>query len=115
MTQAISGGLRVANDVLADIAGYAALGCYGVVGMASPRSVGDIAKLLPQSRFRRGVCVESTDKGIHIDLYVIMEYGTNIKAISKNLVDQVQFALTEYTQVPLDGVDVHVRGIKVRH
>ena len=34
MSHAIPGSLRVSNDVIADLAGYAALECYGVVGMA---------------------------------------------------------------------------------
>ncbi len=34
MTTAVPGTLRVSNDCLADLAGYAAMECYGVVGMA---------------------------------------------------------------------------------
>ena len=33
MSDIITGTLSVSNDVIADIAGYAALSCYGVVGM----------------------------------------------------------------------------------
>ena len=52
--------------------------------------------------------------GVHVELYVVIEYGTNISAVSQNLVDQVTFALKEYARVPLDGVEVHVQGVKVR-
>ena len=55
-----------------------------------------------------------TDAGVHVELYVVIEYGTNISAVSQNLVDQVTFALKEYARVPLDGVEVHVQGVKVR-
>lgn len=34
MTEPIAGTLSVSNEVIADIAGYAAMSCYGVVGMA---------------------------------------------------------------------------------
>ena len=34
MAQGISGSLKVSNDCIADLAGYAALECYGVIGMA---------------------------------------------------------------------------------
>ena len=57
MTQKISGNLHVSNDVLADLAGTAALGCYGVVGMAAPSLQDGIAKILPANRLRRGVIV----------------------------------------------------------
>ena len=36
MNDTIAGNLHVANDVLADMVGNAALECYGVVGMAAP-------------------------------------------------------------------------------
>ena len=51
---------------------------------------------------------------MHVDLYVVIEYGTNINTVSQNLIEAVTFALTNYAQVPLAGVDVHVQGVKVR-
>ena len=114
MSAAIPGKLHVANDVLADIIGHAAAECYGIVDMASPNETEGIAKILTAPRNRRGVVVATTDAGVHVDLYVIMEYGTNINTISQNLVDQVSFALKEYARVPIDGVEVHVQGVKVR-
>ena len=62
----------------------------------------------------RGVVVTTTEVGVHVELYVVIEYGTNINTVSQNLVDQVTFALSEYARVPLDGVEVHVQGVKVR-
>ena len=114
MTRTVPGNLHVANDVLADMIGYAALECYGVVGMAAPNAADGIAKILPTSRLRRGIVVDTREAGIHVDLYVVVEYGTNISAVSQNLVDRVSFVLKEYARVPLDGVEVHVQGIKVR-
>lgn len=114
MTENIPGSLHVANEVLADIVGNAAMECYGIVGMAASNTNDGIVKLLPHSRLRRGVVVETTSTGVHVDLYVIIEYGTNINTVSKNLNEQVTFALKEYARVPIDGIDVHVQGIKVR-
>ena len=114
MNDTIAGNLHVANDVLDDMVGTAALECYGVVGMAAPNAADGIAKILPASRLRRGVVVTTTEVGVHVELYVVIEYGTNINTVSQNLVDQVTFALSEYARVPLDGVEVHVQGVKVR-
>ena len=114
MNDTIAGNLHVANDVLADMVGNAALECYGVVGMAAPNAADGIAKILPASRLRRGVVVTTTEVGVHVELYVVIEYGTNINPVSQNLVDQVTFALSAYARVPLDGVEVHVLGVKVR-
>lgn len=114
MNDTIPGGLHIANDVLADLVSNAALECYGVAGMATPSASDGTAKILPTSRLRRGVVVTETENGRHVDLYVVIEYGTNINTVSRNLIEQVSFALTEYTCIPLDGIDVHVQGVKVR-
>ncbi|MDR0515235.1 MAG: Asp23/Gls24 family envelope stress response protein [Coriobacteriaceae bacterium] len=114
MNENIAGGLHVANEVIADMVGNAAMESYGIVGMAAPTAADGIAKMLPASRLRRGIVITATDNGIHVDLYVIIEYGTNINTVSQNLIDRVSFVLKEYARIPLDGVDVHVQGIKVR-
>lgn len=115
MSEMIPGDLHVANEVLSDLAGYAVTQCYGVVGMTAPTAADGIAKLLPASRLRRGVVVTTSEEGVVIDLYVIIEYGTNINTVSQNVVDAVTFAMNEYVQVPLASVNVHVEGVKVRH
>ena len=49
MGNEIAGDLIVSEDVIADVAGHAALECYGVVGMAAPNAADGLAKILPQS------------------------------------------------------------------
>ena len=114
MTDTIPGDLHVSNDVLADIAGNAAMSCYGIVGMTAPNAADGIAKLLPASRLRRGITVSQAEGGVKVDLYVIVEYGLNVAIVSKNLVDAVTFALNENARVPLAGIEVHVQGIKLK-
>ncbi len=114
MAEPVPGKLHVANDVLADMVGHAAMECYGVVGMVAPNAADGIAKILPESRLRRGIVLESTDTGVRVDLYVVIEYGTNINAVSQNLKDAVSFALKEQARVPVDAIEVHVQDVKVR-
>lgn len=114
MSNEIAGSLIVSEDVIADVAGHAALQCYGVVGMSAPNAVDGLVKLLPQSRLRRGVVVSTDEDGTLVSLYVILEHGVNINTVSTNLVDQVTFALKEFVVAPLKGVEIHVQGIKVR-
>ena len=114
MAETVPGGLSIANDVIADMAGYAALESYGVVGMASPTLSDGIAKLLPASRLRRGIEVTMTDNGVHLDLYIIVEHGTNLTEVSRMLAEKVEYTLKDSAGIAVDGVDVHVQGIKVR-
>ena len=115
MNDTIPGNLHVANEVLADMVGNAALECYGVVGMAAPSAADGIAKILPASRLRRGVRVSRDESArLVIDLYVVLEYGVNIAAVSQNLVDAVKFVLKDVAQIDDVEVAVHVDGMKVR-
>lgn len=114
MSNNIPGELHISNEVLADLAGAAALECYGVVGVCAPSAMDGFASLLPASRLRRGVVVHQGDEGIHVTLYIIVEHGTNISAVCKNLVDQVTFVLQDHASVKVDAVEVKVEGIRVR-
>jgi len=114
MAETIPGKLHVANDVLADMVGHAAMECYGIVGMVAPNAADGIAKILPPSRLRRGIVLDTTDAGVRVDLYVVVEYGTNVKAVCQNLIDSVSFVLKEQARVPIDAVEVHVMDVKIR-
>ena len=110
MSNVIAGDLVVSEDVIADVAGHAALQCYGVVGMAAPNAVDGLVKILPKSRLRRGIVVSTDEDGTLVSLYVILEHGVNISTVSENLVDQVSFALREFVRTPFKGVESSCSG-----
>jgi len=108
------GSVNIANDVLADLAGFAALESYGVVGMAAPTLRDGVAQLLPRQKLRKGVKVVSEESGVSVDLYVIIEHGTQLAEVSHNLSKAVAYVLTDMAGVAVVCVDVHVMGVKVR-
>jgi len=114
MTEDSAGAIQIGNDVLADIAGYAALECYGIVGMAAPTLRDGVAQLLSLDKLRRGVRVNSDGEGVTVDLFVVAEYGTNLSEVSHNMSSRVQYVLTSSAEVRVDEVRVHIQGIKVR-
>ncbi|PKQ38647.1 MAG: Asp23/Gls24 family envelope stress response protein [Actinobacteria bacterium HGW-Actinobacteria-1] len=115
MAEVVQGSMTIANDVLADIAGFVALECYGVVGMASPSLRDGVAQLLSRDRLRKGVMITNVDdRNVQVDLYIVIEHGTNLAEVSRNLVDRVKYALTHDADVQVASIDVHVQGIKVR-
>jgi len=114
MPKPVPGCVNIANDVLADLSGYAALESYGIVGMASQTLRDGVAQLLPAAKLRKGVKVVSTDDGIVVDLYVIIEFGTNLAEVSHNLANRVRYVLENTADVKVANVDVHVQGVKVR-
>jgi uncharacterized alkaline shock family protein YloU len=110
-----AGTIHIHDDVLADIAGYAALEQYGVVGMTSPNARTGMAQLLSRDKLRRGVVVKHAEDGVHVDLYVVLEYGTNLTEVARILANKVRYALECNADVKTAAVDVHVQDVKVRH
>jgi uncharacterized alkaline shock family protein YloU len=107
----IGGSLKVTDNVIADLVGYAAMESYGVVGMAAPSLQDGIAKLLPARALSRGVTIQSTEEGISANLYIVIEYGMNISTVSNNLASSVRFVLETYAGLTVKDVTVHVQGI----
>ena len=107
------GKVEVSLDAIATMAGKAALQCYGVVGMSSSRLTDDIAEVLQQENYRRGVKVRSREGSIIIDLYVVVEYGTRISEVARNIMSAVKFAVEKAIGLPVAQVNVNVQGLRI--
>lgn len=116
MTEPIAGTLSVLNEVIADIAGYAAMSCYGVVGMAEQMQGAESVRLLPGQRLRKGVLVTTTESGLTVDLHVVLEAGVNMRSVSDNLSSSVAFTLSEIAQIDPASlkIAIHIDGMKSR-
>ena len=116
MSETINGTLSVSNDVIADLAGYAALSCYGVVGMAEQMQGAESVRLLAGQRLRKGVLVTSAEEGLTVDLHVVIEAGVNMKSVSENLASSVTFTLSEIAQIDPGKlkIAIHIDAMKAR-
>lgn len=116
MTEPIAGTLSVSNEVIADIAGYAAMSCYGVVGMAEQMQGAESVRLLPGQRLRKGVLVTTTESGLTVGLHVVLEAGVNMRSVSDNLSSSVAFTLSEIAQIDPASlkIAIHIDGMKSR-
>jgi uncharacterized alkaline shock family protein YloU len=109
-----NGKIDVADQVIAVIAGSAALDCYGLVGMASRKGLKDgIAELLGRENLSRGVEVRREGELLHLDLYVIVSYGTKISEVAHNIQSKVKYVLEEVVGLKVDLVNVYVQGVRV--
>src|SRR5664280_2859083 len=108
MSAPATGTIQIGNDVLADIAGFAALECYGIVAMASPTLRDGVAQMLSQEKLRKGVRVTSDGEGVVFDLYVVAEYGTNLAEVAHNMAERVKYLVSNHAEVRVDAVHVHV-------
>lgn len=109
------GKIDVSKEVVAVIAGGAAIDCYGIVGMASQKQLKDgITDLLGKENLGRGVVIrELEDEEIHIDMYIIVSYGTKISEVAHNVQSKVKYQLEQMLGLKVDSVNIFVQGVRV--
>ena len=112
MSKTVPGTLRVSNDCIADLAGYAAMECYGVVGMAYTDTQNGVLHMLPAQRLRKGVDVSYEGQQVTVDLHVVVDDGVNMASVSKNLEDSVKFLLKKIAEFQDVQVRVHIEGMR---
>jgi uncharacterized alkaline shock family protein YloU len=108
------GQIDISNEVIATIAGGAAVDCYGIVGMASKHQLKDgLTEILRRENFTRGVIVRQENDEVHIDMYIIVSYGTKISEIAHNVQSKVKYTLDKTVGLAVDSVNIYVQGVRV--
>lgn len=106
------GKIEVSTSAIASLAAQAVLECYGVVGMASKDLASGISETLQPGSHHRGVTVHIHGNEIVIDLYVVIQYGTRITMVARNIQSGVKYALEKALGIPVSLVNVHVQGLR---
>ncbi|MDD4170733.1 MAG: Asp23/Gls24 family envelope stress response protein [Syntrophomonas sp.] len=107
------GDITVTRELVETLAGLATLDCYGLVGMVPQNIQSGISNILRIDSIRKGVQVSSSDKGLIIDVYVIVGYGIRITEVASNVMQKVTYVLENNAELPVASVNVNVRGVKV--
>ena len=107
------GTVTVNEDVLLKVAGYSALECYGIVGMAAKRTTDGLVQLLGRENLGRGVRIRPAADSVNVDLFIIVEYGISISADAANIIDTVKYKIEHLTGIKVDKVTVSVEDIRV--
>lgn len=108
------GQIDISNDVIAQIAGSAAIECYGIVGMASKHQIRDgLTDILRKENFARGVIIRHVDEDLHIDMYIIVSYGTKISEIAYQVQSKVKYTVDKTLGMNVKSVNIFVHGVRV--
>lgn len=108
------GQIDISNEVIATIAGGAAVDCYGIVGMASKQQLKDgLSEILRRENFTRGVIVRQEEDEVHIDMYIIVSYGTKISEVAHNVQSKVKYTLDKTVGLSVESVNIFVQGVRV--
>ncbi|MDQ3704122.1 MAG: Asp23/Gls24 family envelope stress response protein [Chloroflexota bacterium] len=107
------GKIEVSPRAISHLASRAAQRSYGVVGLAARNARPGWAELLRRDEVYKGVDVTINDGQVIIDLYVVLEYGTRISEVARNIMSNSKFAVETALGVPVVQVNVNVQGIRV--
>ena len=101
----------VSNDVIAVIAGVAVSEVSGVASMAGGFAGGISEVLSGKKNMAKGIKVDNTEKGIKIDVNIIVEYGARIPDVAYEIQNRVKKAIENMTGLKIDEINVHIQGV----
>ena len=105
-----TGTVKIADDVVAMIAGIAATEVDGVAAMAGNISHEFMSKVGVKN-LKKGVKVEVIGKMVRVDLALIMEYGYNIPASSRKVQERVKSAIENMTGLHVSIVNIRIASV----
>lgn len=107
------GKIDVSEEVIARIAGGAAMEVFGLVGMASRKALKDgIAELLKKDNLSKGVVVRNENNEVSLDLHIIVSYGTKISEVAGNVQSRVRYTLEQTLGVEVSAINIYVQGVR---
>ncbi|MBC8078997.1 MAG: Asp23/Gls24 family envelope stress response protein [Gorillibacterium sp.] len=111
--QVQTGFIRISDDVVATIAGMAAIDTQGIAAMSGGISEG-LAKRLSGRNAQKGVSVEVGQLETAVDLRVIVLYGYRFQDVCRELQLNVREAIENMTGLRVVEVNVKVEGVSVK-
>ncbi|MBC2575655.1 Asp23/Gls24 family envelope stress response protein [Peptostreptococcus canis] len=107
------GKIEIDKHVLAQLTYKAAMESYGLVGFSS-KSKG-IVELLKGENATKGVNIlELGEDLVDIEIFVILQYGTNITTVANNIIERIKYTVETYSGIKINQITVSVQGIRVK-
>lgn len=104
------GQVVIADEVVAKIAGMAALEVDGVAAM-SGNTTTDVIGKLSRTSLSRGVMVEVLDGVVSVDLILVLTYDSSIPKVAKEVQDKVKSAVENMTGLEVSNVNIKIAGV----
>ena len=103
--------IKIADDVVAVIAGVAVSEVSGVSSMAGGFAGGISEVLSGKKNLAKDIKVEVGEKDTKIDVNIIVEYGVRIPDVAFEIQNKVKKAVETMTGLKVIEVNVHVQGV----
>ena len=106
------GEVRIADEVVAIIAGLAATEVDGVDSMAV-NITNELVGKLGMKNLSKGVKVDVTEEHVSVDLSLNIKYGYNIPDVSERVQDRVKSAIENMTGLTVLDVNIRIAGVNI--
>lgn len=106
------GEVRIADEVVAIIAGLAANEVDGVDSMAG-NITNELVGKLGMKNLSKGVKVDVTEEHVSVDLSLNIKYGYNIPDVSERVQDRVKSAIENMTGLTVLDVNIRIAGVNI--
>ena len=106
------GEVRIADEVVAIIAGLAATEVDGVDSMAG-NITNELVGKLGMKNLSKGVKVDVTEEHVSVDLSLNIKYGYNIPDVSERGQDRVKSAIENMTGLTVLDVNIRIAGVNI--
>lgn len=106
------GEVKIADEVVAIIAGLAATEVDGVASMAGNATRELVAKLGVKS-LSKGVKVDVLEGIVTVSLALNLKYGYSIKTITGKVQEKVKAAIENMTGLEVADVNIRVAGVEI--
>ena len=103
--------IKIADDVIAVIAGSAASEVPGVAAMAGGFAGGISEVFSGKKNFAKGIKIEAGEKETKIDVNIVVEYGVRIPDVAFEIQNRVKKAVEGMTGLKVVEVNVHIQGV----
>ncbi len=103
------GNIHISEEVLAVIAGAAALEVEGVSALASGSR--DISELLGKKSLTRGIHVQVEDERVQVELAIMVRYGYTILDVARAVQDAVSTNIESMSGLSVVSVNINVGGV----
>ena len=106
------GEVRIADEVVAIIAGLAATEVDGVDSMAG-NITNELVGKLGMKNLSKGVKMDVTEEHVSVDLSLNIKYGYNIPDVSERVQDRVKSAIENMTGLTVLDVNIRIAGVNI--
>ncbi len=106
------GKIVIADEVIATIAGTAALEVDGVCATpSSANAKGNLINWINKKNYSKDVEVEIIENEIYVNASIIIKYGYNISKTSTEVQEKIKSALELMTGMTVSEINVSIVGI----